>query len=104
MSFRLQTSPWIGKKTRAWRNCVVRLKKKFERMGITSCELQYEGCWGDHSLGFAHGRKRRWLREDELESLVILACNYCHDVIERKSPEEMLAVVQETIHKRSWNG
>jgi uncharacterized protein YlxP (DUF503 family) len=92
---------WIGKKTRAWRNCVVRLKKKFERMGITSCELKYEGCWRDESLGFAHGRKRRWLAEDELEQLVVLACNPCHDRIETLPADEMFSIVRETIAART---
>lgn len=91
---------WIGPKTRAWRNAVVRLKKRYTAMGITSCELRYEGCWGDEALGFAHGRKRRWLHEDELEKLCVLACNPCHDRIERIAPEEMLVIVESVIRER----
>lgn len=93
-------SPWIGKKTRAWRNVVVRLKKRYAALGITSCELRYEGCWGDQALGFAHGRKRKWLREDELENLCVLACNPCHDVLEVSGADEMLAEVRNVIARR----
>jgi len=96
----IKQKPWIGHKTRAWRNCVVRLKKKFERMGIVECELRYDGCWRDNALSFAHGRRRRFLLEDELEQLVCLACTPCHQILEAKPAEEMLAIVREVIASR----
>lgn len=104
--FRIKTNQprrvlWVGKKTIAWVNARARLKRKFLAAGITSCELQYPDCAGDNFLGFAHGRKRRHLQDGELESLVILACNNCHDRIERMSPEGMLAIVQSTIADRN---
>lgn len=90
----------IGKKSKRWIAVRRRLKVKFEALGITSCELRYEGCAGDTMLGFAHGRKRRHLKGDELETLVVLACNNCHDAIEYLEPERMLEIVERTIQQR----
>jgi hypothetical protein len=91
----------IGKKSKQWIAVRRRLKVEFEALGITSCELRYEGCAGDGMLGFAHGRKRRHLKGDELETLTILACNHCHDAIEYLGPEKMLEIVEHTIARRS---
>lgn len=90
----------VGPRTREWRNTVVRLKKRYAAMGITSCELRYEGCFGNEALGFAHGRKRRKLLKGELEHLCILLCNFCHDKIEFLPAEEMLAIVESVIANR----
>lgn len=81
-----------------------RLSAEFAERGVTSCELRYEGCKGQVMLGFAHGRKRRHLKGDELKTLVILACNPCHDKIEYLGPERMLAIVQGVIVEREKNG
>jgi len=89
-----------GKKSRAWFAVRRRLKVEFEARGITSCELRYEGCAGDGMLGFAHGRKRRHLRGNELETLTILACNHCHGKVEYLGPERMLAIVNDVIKRR----
>lgn len=89
-----------GKKSKQWIVVRRRLKIEFEAIGITSCELRYEGCAGDTMLGFAHGRKRRHLKGDELEMLTILACNNCHDKIEYLGPERMLEIVERTIQQR----
>lgn len=90
----------VGHKTRVWKNTRDRLKKKFAAMGITQCELNYDGCAFNNFLGFAHGRKRRHLEGDELETLVILACNNCHDQIERLPAEAMLTIVEKVIADR----
>lgn len=90
----------VGKKGRQWAN--VRrneLKPAFEAMGVTSCELRYENCANDDYLGFAHAAKRRKLSVDDLNH-VILACNFCHDLLEVMPPEEMQRIVDETIHNR----
>ena len=76
------------------------LSTEFKAAGITSCELKYEGCWGEKALGWAHGRKRRHLKDGELKSLVVLSCNPCHDRIEYLKPEEMLAIVESIIAQR----
>lgn len=103
--FRLKTNKprrvlWVGPKTRAWINARARLKKKFAAMGITSCELGYEGCKHDDYLSFAHGKKRRHLQGDELETLVILACQNCHSRIERIPEAAMCAIVTSVIAER----
>jgi len=93
-----------GKRTKEWDTVRRRLSTEFKAKGITSCELKYPGCWGDSALGFAHGRKRRHLEGDELRSLVILACNPCHDKIEYLEPAEMLEIVQNVILLRVHKG
>ena len=89
-----------GRKTKAWNAVRRQLKREYEAMGITSCELRYDGCRVDDMLSFAHGRKRRKLIGDELTSLTILACQPCHDRIEFLPPDEMLRIVTETIAAR----
>ena len=69
-------------------------------MGITACELRYPGCAFDNFLGFAHAKKRRKLPKSEL-SVVILACNLCHDQIERLPEKEMQHIVMSVINARS---
>jgi hypothetical protein len=89
-----------GKKTKANRASNARLKVKFQKMGITHCELNYEGCTPDNFLTWAHGKKRRKLQGDELDTLVVLACQNCHSNIERMAPEGMLAIVQSVVSER----
>jgi hypothetical protein len=89
-----------GRRTNDWMRVRRILSREFAAAGITSCELKLEGCWGDRALGFAHGRKRRHLKGDELQTLTILSCNICHDKIEYLPPEEMLAIVQDVIERR----
>ena len=94
---------WVGKKTIANIKANARLKREFEAKGITTCELGYLNCTGDNFLSWAHGKKRRKLQGDELTSCVILACINCHQVIERMSPEGMLAIVTSVISERGWS-
>lgn len=88
-----------GSKTRQWDNKRATLKTKFFRRGIIYCELNYEGCYRDNFLGFAHARKRHYLKDGELGD-VILACNHCHDVLERMTPEAMFEAVYTIIQNR----
>lgn len=101
-SLKRSTRPrlWVGKKTLANMKANARLKKKFTALGITRCELRYINCTGSDFLSWCHGRKRRKLVGDELETLVCLACINCHSVAERMQPEAMLAIVQSTIAER----
>lgn len=48
----------VGKKGKDWIAVRRRLSAQYAAQGITRCELNYEGCWGEGALGFAHGRKR----------------------------------------------
>ncbi len=89
-----------GKKTKEWDRVRAKLKIRFERAGITTCELGYEGCWRDNGLGFAHAVKRRFIATPEELEITILACWVCHDVIECKSHIEMRDIVENTISAR----
>ena len=89
-----------GRKIKAWTAERRKLKVKYAQMGITSCELGYQGCKRDDWLSFAHGRKRRKLEGDELSTLTILACVPCHDKIEFLPADEMLTIVQGVIANR----
>jgi len=66
------------------------LKRLFEDKGIMSCELNFNGCWHDNALSFAHFKKRRFYKScpELLSSFyqVILCCNNCHNVIEYDRP------------------
>lgn len=89
-----------GKKTKAWEKARAELKIEHEGMGITTCELRYEGCAYDDFLGFAHAAKRRKLTKEDLRHAII-CCNFCHDQIEFLPPEQMKRIVDETIRSRT---
>ncbi len=91
---------WIGRRTVAWINARARLKKKFTAMGIMSCELGFPGCQRDDYLGWAHGKKRRHLVGAELEPLVCLRCQNCHQIIERMPEAAMEVIVRSVISGR----
>ena len=92
---------WVGRKTLANMKANARLKRKFTALGITSCELHLPNCTRDNFLTWAHGKKRRKLVGDELETCVILACTFCHAKLEVMGPDLMLTVVQEVISERN---
>lgn len=89
----------VGPKGKAWNDARADLKMEFLALGVTACELRYEGCWFDDALGFAHAAKRRKLTAKDLGH-VILACNPCHDRLEVKSPEEMKRIVDTICQRR----
>lgn len=89
----------MGKKTTEWKDFRTQLKEKFEKWGITECELKLEGCWKANALGFAHIDKRVNLRPDELTS-VVLACNVCHQKVEYLPHKQMREIIQKTIDSR----
>jgi len=89
-----------GKKTLEWERLKPKLKRAFEAAGITRCEFQYDGCWNDNALSFAHVDKRRYLKPDEI-TVVALACIFnCHAILERMPREQMRAAVENVIEKR----
>lgn len=91
--------PKTGKRTQQWEKVRRNLKPKFERAGITSCELRWPGCWKDNALGFAHAKHRRNLGPGEL-SIVILVCNICHDLLDKLPDEDTEHIVMKTISER----
>ncbi len=93
-----------GKKTKAWATARASIKRRFEKVGITTCELRGSEkvpheCGNDNYLGFAHDAKRRKLTAEDLYR-VILICNFAHDIIEVWQPEKMKAIVNDTIQSR----
>jgi len=95
--------PKRGKRTLQWEKERAKLKVKFLSWGITSCELRYPGtCWGDNALGFAHAKKRRFLKPHEL-GIVVLCCNPCHDILESLPADLMETEVMAMISQRKKN-
>lgn len=85
--------PGIRTKTNREANKI--LVKIYQMNGITSCEIQKEGCTGQMFLGFAHLHLRDWYWERGKDSLAllssfkqtVLACTNCHQKIEGKKEE-----------------
>lgn len=88
-----------GKKTISWADERKKLVIKFNEMNIRSCEIRFENCWKNTALGFAHLEKRRKLGPDDLGE-VVLACNICHEVVERWPAEKMKDYLKLIIWKR----
>jgi hypothetical protein len=78
----------MGKKGKEWADVRAELKKRFYKAGITKCEIKFDGCLRDDFLGFAHLAKRRKLTHEDLYK-VVLACDYCHDIVEKYPAEKM---------------
>lgn len=92
-----------GKRTLAWEKERDKLKTQFYSWGITECEVRYPGvCWRHNALGFAHIRKRRFLKPNELGE-VCLACNPCHDILESLPHDLMEAEIKSVIAARKRN-
>lgn len=89
-----------GPKTRKWDSDREKLKKEFHRAGITRCELNYDGCQRDNFLGFAHSKKRRNVVTTDDREEVILACQNCHDRIEKQTHVLMYNIVNLVIAER----
>jgi hypothetical protein len=83
-----------GRKTKAWDKTRASLKKEFFDKGITTCQLRYDGCWVWNGLGFAHSKRRRLIVGDEI-SECILACNFCHKILDEKSHLETETIVKQ---------
>lgn len=69
-----------------WNSIRPSLLKQFQKLGITRCELQLDGCLGSSFLSIAHRYKRRWYlsHPDKLGDLqhCLILCQNCHDKLE----------------------
>lgn len=83
-----------------WPALRAKLKVRFERAGLTRCEIGYVGCKGGLFLGFAHSKKRRNITTQAEREEVALACVACHQLIEIGPEAEMTQIVREIIAKR----
>ena len=88
-----------GKKTREWDRLRAKLKIRFAAIHLITCEFRYEGCWKYNGLTFAHIKKRRNLRPEELE-IVALACLNCHNILELMPEKKMTEAIMAVIKKR----
>lgn len=91
----------MGNKTREWQHARRILKIAFEAAGITRCELMLdENCWHTSCLSWAHSKKRGDIVGNEIYE-VVLACAYCHTMIEGMPKDNMTQLVRDTIAKRA---
>lgn len=88
-----------GKKTKEWNATIPKLKRRFSKAGIETCEIRLAGCWNNKALSFAHIDKRRELKKEELEK-VVLACIPCHQQVEKMPRLEMRKTLETIIINR----
>lgn len=81
----------MAHKQQQWNNDRKKLKKDYEKRGITTCELRFSGCFYNNFLSFAHRHKRNDPRCEHTFKGTILACIPCHEKIEydRELTEEV---------------
>ena len=72
----------VGKKTKAWKKAILKLKTEYAQKGITTCEARLNGCLNNWALGFAHRYKRRDSRCTHDFKGTLLVCSACHDKME----------------------
>jgi hypothetical protein len=87
--------------SRTWINARPKLKAKFQRAGITSCEARWAGCWRTRSLTFAHSLKRRHITDSAQMNEVALLCIPCHDKTELKGEALMSIEIRGLIATRA---
>lgn len=89
-----------GTKTTEWDELRKELKLHFKNnLKIKKCEAKLSGCWVSNGLTFAHAKKRRYIKKDELDK-VILCCVQCHITIEAYSHKDMKEFVEKIIESR----
>lgn len=92
-----------GRKSELELKIEARYKKLFEERGITTCEVQLDGCLYNDHLSWAHIDKRDRMTLEEYLCCVVLACiDVCHNTIERLHHELMRNVVGHMIDERGW--
>lgn len=96
-----------GRRMTAWKNARRRVKLELLAVGITVCEIGFEGCTRDDSGGLAHSIKRRHLLRDaepgspEHIETVVVSCLNCHRTLDEKLPAcEMKRIVMGAIARR----
>jgi hypothetical protein len=83
-------------KVNKWDKVRAELKKEFERLGVTCCEM----CGGNFALSFAHSLKRRFITTDEQLREVALLCQACHTRVEHSGHENMYDAITRVILNR----
>ena len=90
----------VGKVGRRNARALGVFKRECARLGIERCELRFEGCTGTENLTWAHGRKRRHLKEGELETFAVVACASCHWKAEKRGEPVMTPIIERCIAGR----
>ena len=89
------------KKAKLWLKVRKEIIADFERRGITSCELRWDGCWVNNGLTLAHRMKRRKIQDEKELSTVANLCIICHNKVEILPYEEMFQIITEIINNRN---
>jgi hypothetical protein len=89
-----------GKKVKVWDKARGELKVDFAKRGIRSCEIMLDGCLNKSMLSFAHIDKRNNLKKDEITA-VVLACQSCHQAVEKLPAKRMREYLEQIINQRS---
>jgi hypothetical protein len=84
-------------RNKKWASLRTTLKKEFESMGITRCEI----CGDNFALSFAHSRKRRFITTMALLREVALLCHICHETVEHSGHEQMFTTITSLISSRA---
>lgn len=96
----------MKKKKVKWQTVRAYLKPLFQKAGITSCELKWEGCDGGFIPTFAHSLRRieinSYSGKEHREKMeeVIVACQTCHSKLDARSRAETYEIVREVIADR----
>jgi hypothetical protein len=91
----------VANKVQEWLAARRVLKSAFQEAGITICEVKLDdNCWNNNGLSFAHSKKRHDIEGDELYE-VVLACAYCHTMIEGMKKADMTKFVRNIIANRT---
>lgn len=88
--------PRLGKRGKEWEACKRKLKVRFERAGITSCEL----CGSAFALGFSHSLPRRYITTSKQLEEVALLCAGCHLVTDSHGHKVQFDTVLRIIDSR----
>ncbi len=92
--------PRLGRKGKEWEATRARLKVRFKRAGIVTCEVRGENCWGANALTFCHTRKRRNIVTTSQLEEVCLGCIECHNALELLPEAEMGRKIKAIIDSR----
>lgn len=86
-------------KVSEWIKARKRLKKEYEKKGITTCEGRLQGCWVNNALSFAHRYKRNDPRCEHTFEQTLLLCVPCHSKIEydKELTEDMFNKLREPL-------
>lgn len=89
-----------------WEDVRPVIKEKLIAIGITGCELKWQGCKGSAFPTLAHSLRRVEIgkysgREQEKRMIeVIWACQHCHSKLDARKREDTYNIVCEVIKNR----